>query len=154
MIMNNQINLNNSMNMMNHMIMNNNCNLIEQYNMNNNNNINLELLNQKNYNYKPLPGMNIIFCYENKEYKESCNSKEKVKNAFRRFCKKLGVRYKKHKFLQNQKSILSGLTIGESGIEDNSKILVIYNKGVIGARDYNKNDEDDECDNESDCDCE
>ena len=124
--MNNIMNMN--MNMMNPMMMNNQVNWMNNYNIENNNNINLGIFNnnKNNINQGINPKLNVIFIYENKEYKELFNIEEKTKTVIKRFCKRVGINnYREKNFFFNDKRINLDLTFSENGIINNSKILVV-----------------------------
>ena len=155
MMMNNQINMNNNMNMMNPMMAkNDNKSWMDNYNMQNNMNMDLLMPNQNIIN-ELLPNMNITFRYKDKQHIEACNEKEKCKKVFRRVCKKFGLNYRRIKFIKQGKKVLSQLTIAESGISYNDNIFVVEIMGVKGAEDPHKNQfpDEEECDDESDCEC-
>ena len=128
----NQICMNMPMNMMNNAMnmnmMNNAMNWMDPYNnMANNNMMNMNLNNINMMNNVEEPKINIIFLYKNNEYKELCSQNERIKNALKRFCKRISIRFKKHLFTFGGKRINSKLTVNENGILDNSKILVVEN---------------------------
>ena len=146
MAINNQLNMNNNMNPMNQMMMmNNNANWMMQYNMGDNNNGLLNINNQNPMN-DTSQKINIFFNYKNKEYKELSYFDEKTKTICRRFCTKLGIRFKAHRFIHNNKPINSLLTVAESGIIYNSNIFVVENKS-------NNNSVDEESDSGGECEC-
>ena len=138
MIFNNQINMNNNMNMMN-------SNWMDQYNnnMQNNNNMNLNLNsinnNQNNINeYQKT--INIIFRGKEKPHIVTCYPDENMEVVCRRFCKKLGIKFKNHKFIigafgDRGKNIANHLSVSENGIGNNSNIY---------AKEYNSKKSDDE----------
>ena len=78
-----------------------------------------------------------------------------MQKVFRRFCKKSGLNYRHIKFIKQGKKVLSQLTIAESGISNNDNIFVVEIMGVKGAEDPHKNQfpDEEECDDESDCEC-
>jgi len=118
-----QINMNNNMNMnmMEPMMMNNN--MINPMMMNNNiliimvigrifiiiskiNNMNMFIPDMNNNNISnPIPKMNIFIKYKEIEYNEPFSIDENTGKFFRRFCRKLGIKFKNCKFIMNQKSI-------------------------------------------------
>jgi hypothetical protein len=153
MLMNNQINFNNNINMVNPMLMNNNVNWMDCYNnLGNNNFMNFGLANINNMNNNNDPSKwKIIFSYKDKEYKELCHCDEKTEKAFRRFCKKIGIKYKNVKFIHdNNKGIYPSLTFAEAGICNDSKIHIIE----IKANNNIDNEEEEESDSEGKCECE
>ena len=142
-----QINMNNNMNMnmmdpmmMNNNIINNNGNWKDFYNNFENNNMNNNNINN------PIPKMNIFIKYKEKEYNEPFNIDENTGKFFRRFCRKLGIKFKNCKFIMNQKSIPPTLTFAESGVENNSHISIIEVKS-------NKNSGDSESEDDEQCEC-
>ena len=159
-----QINMNNNMNMnmmdpmmmnnnminpmmMNNNIINNNGNWKDFYNNFENNNMNMFIpdINNNNIN-SPIPKMNIFIKYKEKEYNEPFNIDENTGKFFRRFCRKLGIKFKNCKFIMNQKSIPPTLTFAESGVENNSHISIIEVKS-------NKNSGDSESEGDEQCEC-
>ena len=160
-----QINMNNNMNMnmmdpmmmnnnminpmmMNNNIINNNGNWKDFYNNFENNNMNMFIPDMNNNNINnPIPKMNIFIKYKEKEYNEPFNIDENTGKFFRRFCRKLGIKFKNCKFIMNQKSIPPTLTFAESGVENNSHISIIEVKS-------NKNSGDSESEDDEQCECE
>jgi len=159
-----QINMNNNMNMnmmdpmmmnnnminpmmMNNNIINNNDNWKDFYNNFENNNMNMFIPDMNNNNINnPIPKMNIFIKYKEKEYNEPFNIDENTGKFFRRFCRKLGIKFKNCKFIMNQKSIPPTLTFAESGVENNSHISIIEVKS-------NKNSGDSESEDDEQCEC-
>ena len=160
-----QINMNNNMNMnmmdpmmmnnnminpmmMNNNIINNNGNWKDFYNNFENNNMNMFIPDMNNNNINnPIPKMNIFIKYKEKEYNEPFNIDENTGKFFRRFCRKLGIKFKNCKFIMNQKSIPPTLTFAESGVENNSHISIIEVKS-------NNNSGDSESEDDEQCECE
>ena len=149
-----QINMNNNMNMnminpmmMNNNIINNNGNWKDFYNNFENNNMNMFISDMNNNNINnPIPKLNIFIKYKEKEYNEPFNIDENTGKFFRRFCRKLGIKFKNCKFIMNQKSIPPTLTFAESGVENNSHISIIEVKS-------NKNSGDSESEDDEQCEC-
>ena len=150
-----QINMNNNMNMnmmdpmmMNNNIINNNGNWKDFYNNFENNNMNMFLPDMNNNNINnPIPKMNIFIKYKEKEYNEPFNIDENTGKFFRRFCRKLGIKFKNCKFIKNKKPIPPTLTFAESGVENNSHISIIEVKS-------NNNSGDSESEDDEQCECE
>ena len=161
-----QINMNNNMNMnmmdpmmmmnnnminpmmMNNNIINNNGNWKDFYNNFENNNMNMFIPDMNNNNINnPIPKMNIFIKYKEKEYNEPFNIDENTGKFFRRFCRKLGIKFKNCKFIMNHKSIPPTLTFAESGVENNSHISIIEVKS-------NNNSGDSESEDDEQCECE
>ena len=151
---NNLMNQNNNNQMaMNQQINNNmmiNSNWMYPYNnMKNINNMNLGSYNSNDihYNFNDFySNINIIFEYNENEYNESCNLAESTEKIFRRFCKKLGIKLKNHKFYKYGKPIYSHLSVAEAGISNNSIIKVVKVKSSVS--------EDEESDSDGFCQCE
>ena len=134
--------------MMNNNIINNNGNWKDFYNNFENNNMNMFIPDMNNNNINnPIPKMNIFIKYKEKEYNEPFNIDENTGKFFRRFCRKLGIKFKNCKFIMNQKSIPPTLTFAESGVENNSHISIIEVKS-------NKNSGDSESEDDEQCECE
>ena len=154
---NNPININNNINMMNPMMMNNDINMNNPMMMNNNmnwkdfynnmanNNINLPMRNMNN-NIN-LPKMNLFITYNGNQYNELFNMDENTGKFFKRFCRKIGIKFKNCKFISNGKAIPSTLTFAEAGVVGKSQISVVETKS-------NDNSADDECDDDGRCECE
>ena len=154
---NNPININNNINMMNPMMMNNDINMNNPMMMNNNmnwkdfynnmanNNINLPMGNMNN-NIN-LPKLNLIIAYNGNKYNELFNMDENTGKFFKRFCRKIGIKFKNCKFILNGKAIPSTLTFAEAGVVGESQISVVETKS-------NDNSADDECDDDGRCECE
>ena len=154
---NNPININNNINMMNPMMMNNDINMNNPMMMNNNmnwkdfynnmanNNINLPMGNMNN-NIN-LPKLNLIIAYNGNKYNELFNMDENTGKFFKRFCRKIGIKFKNCKFISNGKAIPSTLTFAEAGVVGESQISVVETKS-------NDNSADDECDDDGRCECE
>ena len=154
---NNPININNNINMMNPMMMNNDINMNNPMMMNNNmnwkdfynnmanNNINLPMNNMNNN--MDLPKLNIFITYKGKQYNELFNIDENTGKFFKRFCRKIGIKFKNCKFISNGKAIPETLTFAESGVVDKSQISVVETMS-------NDNSDDDECDDDGPCECE
>ena len=143
---NNQIGINMPMNMMNNAMnmMNNVMNWMDPYNnMANNNMMNMNLNNINMMNNVEEPKINIIFEYKNNEYKELCSQNERIKNALKRFCKRISIRFKMHIFISHGKRINSKLTFYENGILDGSKIYVVGNSTNQNPE-YEESDSDEE----------
>ena len=150
MLMNNDMNMMNPMmmnnNMNNPMMMNNNMNWKDFYNnMANNNNIDLPIGNMNN-NIN-LPKLNLFITYNGNQYNELFNVGENTGKFFKRFCRKIGIKFKNCKFVSNSKAIPSTLTFAEAGVVDKSQISVIETK-------TNDNSDDDECEDDGPCECE
>ena len=151
----NQFNINNNMNMnmMNPMMMNNNIinnnNWRDCYdNMGNNNNMNLFLYNMNdNNNINSKPKLNLIIKYKENEYNELVNRDEITGKFFKRFCRKLGIKFKNCKFINKNKSIIQSLTFAQSGIEDKSQISLFEVNS-------NNNSDDNESEDSDECECE
>ena len=153
MLMNNQINLNNNINMMNPMMNNSNVNWMDCYNnLGNNNFMNFGLanINNLNNNNDDPSKWKIIFSYKGQEYKELCHCDEKTGIAFRRFCRKIGIKFKKVKFIHNAKGIYHDLTFAEAGINNDSKIQVVE----INKNNNIDDEEEEESDTDGKCECE
>ena len=150
-------NLNNNINMMNPMMNNNNnVNWMDYYNnLGNNNLMNFGLTNTNNMNNNndDSSKWNITFSYNDQVYKELCHCDEKTGKAFRRFCRKIGIKFKKVKFIHNAKGIYPHLTFAEAGIDNNSKIQVIEINKNNNIND-NEEEDDEESDGEGPCECE
>ena len=154
---NNPININNNINMMNPMMMNNDINMNNPMMMNNNmnwkdfynnmanNNINLPMGNMNN-NIN-LPKLNLIIAYNGNKYNELFNMDDNTGKFFKRFCRKIGIKFKNCKFILNGKAIPSTLTFAELGAVGESQISVVETKS-------NDNSADDECDDDGRCECE
>ena len=154
---NNPININNNINMMNPMMMNNDINMNNPMMMNNNmnwkdfynnmanNNINLPMDNMNNN--KNLPKLNVFITYNGNQYNELFNVDENTGKFFKRFCRKIGIKFKNCKFISNGKAIPSTLTFAEVGVVGESQISVVETKS-------NDNSADDECDDDGRCECE
>ena len=156
MLMNNQINLNNNINMMNPMMNNNNVNWMDCYNnLGNNNfmNFGLAKINNLNNNNDDPSKWKIIFSYKGQDYKELCHCDEKTGRAFKKFCRKIGIKFKKVKFIHNAKGIYPDLTFAEAGISNGSKIQVIEIKNINNIDD-DEEEENEESDTEGICECE
>ena len=139
--------------MMNPMMMNNNVNWMDCYNnLGNNNFMNFGLanINNLNNNNDDPSKWKIIFSYKGQEYKELCHCDEKTGIAFRRFCRKIGIKFKKVKFIHNAKGIYHDLTFGEAGINNDSKIQVVE----INKNNNIDDEEEEESDTEGKCECE
>ena len=152
MMMNNNINMmnpmmmNNNINMNNPMMMDNNMNWRDLYNnMGNNNNINLPFNNMNNN--MDLPKLNIFITYKGKQYNELFNIDENTGKFFKRFCRKIGIKFKNCKFISKGKAIPSTLTFAESGIVDKSQISVVETES-------NDNSADEESEDDGQCECE
>ena len=122
-IFNNQINMNNNINMMN-------ANWMDQYNnMQNSNNMNLNLnsINNNQNNINEYQKTIDIFFRGKKTHMESCYPDEKTEIVCRRVCKKLGIKFKNHKFFigSGGKNIANKLSVTENGITNNTNIFVI-----------------------------
>ena len=133
--------------------MNNNVNWMDCYNnLGNNNFMNFGLanINNMNNNNDDPSKWKIIFSYKTQEYKEMCLCDEKTEKAFRRFCKKIGIKYKNVKFIHNNKGIYPSLTFAEAGIFNDSKIHIIE----IKANNNIDDEEEEESDSEGKCECE
>ena len=145
---NNQDNMNNLTSMINQMNMNNYLKWMEQYNITNNNNLNFGLINPNNPNMlninKEEYKIEIIFRYENNTYKEFCTFNEKLKKVLKRFCTKVGIKFREHKFVFCSKNILNNLTVAESGLTNNSLINVIYSGYSKQNYEYEETDSDDD----------
>ena len=156
MMVNNPVNMNNNLNMINPIGMNNNinnnnwANIYNNNIINNNNNINLNLNKIPNQINPPIPNIKIIFKYNQIDYPELCNFNEKAKIVLLRFCKKVGIKFKTHKFIYNGKKIYHRLTIAELGIAENSIINVISDNSDNNS----VNEDDEDTDSESECSCE
>ena len=139
--------MNNDMNMMNPMMMNNNMNWRDFYNnMSNNNNIDLPMGNMNNNMNSPK--FNIFITYKGKQYNEMFNIDENTGKFFKRFCRKIGIKFKNCKFISNDKAIPSTLTFAEAGVVDKSQISVVITES-------NNHYDDDECDDDDgQCECE
>ena len=150
MMMNNNINMmnpmmNNNINMMNPMMMDNNMNWRDLYNnMGNNNNINLPLNNMNNK--VNLPKLDMFIACEGKRYLEQLYMDENIGKFFKRFCRKIGIKFKNCKFIYNAKSLPSTLTFAELGIDDRSQIFV-----EVYESNYSK---DEESEDDDQCECE
>ena len=136
-ISNNQVmmNIQNNMNLMNPMMLNNNNeNFINNFNFNisnNDNNMNLYSLdNDSNNNDKSLNNWIINFNYKDKNYAETCNINETVETISKIFCDKIGIKYSAHKFIFNSLILPKEIKIVQSGLLNNSKILVIEKERV------------------------
>ena len=137
---------NNNINMMNPMMMDNNMNWRDLYNnMGNNNNINLPMNNMNNN--MDLPKLNIFITYKGKQYNELFNIDENTGKFFKRFCRKIGIKFKNCKFILDGKALPSTLTFAESGIVDKSQITVVEN-------DSNDNSAEEESEDDEQCECE
>ena len=167
----NQININNNMNMnmMNPMMMSNNIvnnnmmnpmmannNLINNNtwrdcydNMGNNNNMNLFFPNMNNNIINSEPKFKLFIKYKENEYNETFNMDENTGKFFKRFCRKLGIKYKNCKCISNGKAIPPSLTFAESGVVDNSQISIIEVNSNNNFND-NESEDDDECECERD----
>ena len=156
MLMNNQINLNNNINMINPMMNNSNVNWVDCYNnLGNNNFMNFGLanINNLNNNNDDPSKWKIIFSYKGQDYKELCHFDEKTGRAFRKFCRKIGIKFKNVKFIHNAKGIYTDLTFAEAGIDNGSKIQVIEEKKINNIDD-DEEEENEESDTEGICKCE
>ena len=140
-------NLNIQTSMENQMNMNNNQTWIKQYNITNNNNSNFELIDSNIQNMinikKEDNGIELIFRYENKTYKEFCTYNEKLKKVMKRFCKKNGIKFREHKFMYCGKNLINNITVAESGLMYNSIINVIYSGYSKQNDEYEDTDSDD-----------
>jgi len=87
--------------------------------------------------------------YKENEYNETFNMDENTGKFFKRFCRKLGIKYKNCKFIINGKEIPSSLTFAESGVVDNSQISIIEVNSNNNFND-NESEDDDECECEGD----
>ena len=133
MLTNSKINMNNNINMINPnpMMVNNNVNWMDIYNNFGNNNMNIDLANMNNLNNNnALPKWNISFKYNEQEYKERCNPDDNTERTFKRFCIKIGIKFKNCKFVHNSKNVHPRLTFAQAGIGDNSTILIIKNNSI------------------------
>ena len=158
MLTNSQINMNNNINMINQnpMMMNNNVNWMDIYNNFGNNNMNIDLANMNNLNNNnALPKWNISFKYNEQEYKERCNPDDNTERTFKRFCKKIGIKFKNCKFDFGGKNVHPRLTFAQAGIGDNSTILIIKNNSINDLDDAEKeSDSEDFCEDFCQCQCE
>ena len=159
MLMNSQINnMNNNINMINPnpMMVNNNVNWMDIYNNFGNNNMNIDSANMNNLNNNnALPKWNISFKYNEQEYKERCNPDDNTERTFKRFCKKIGIKFKNCKFVLGGKNVHPRLTFAQAGIGDNSTILIIKNNSINDLDDAEKeSDSEDFCEDFCQCQCE
>ena len=154
---NNPININNNINMMNPMMMNNDINMNNPMMMNNNmnwkdfynnmanNNINLPMGNMNNN--KILPKLNVFITYNGNQYNELFNVDENTGKFFKRFCRKIGIKFKNCKFISNGKAIPETLTFAEAGVDDKSQIYIVITK-------LNNNSGEEESEDDGQCECE
>ena len=72
-----------------------------------------------------------------------CSYVENIKKVIKRFCKKLGLNYKSHKFIFNAKTLSPNLSVAEAGITNMSRIFVLETNGIKGAPDKQSDSDDD-----------